>query len=67
MERERTQVQAVKKYPDISRVIKQKEEHRRLLAALSFEQKIELVFKLNDRRKFIKSGKAVSKPSLDKP
>jgi hypothetical protein len=50
----------MKKYPDISEIIKKKEKHRRLLAALSFEEKIEMVFKLEERRKFIKSGQAVS-------
>lgn len=50
----------MKKYPDISEVIKKKEKHRRSLAALSFEEKIELVFKLQERRQFIKSGRVVS-------
>jgi DNA polymerase III sliding clamp (beta) subunit (PCNA family) len=50
----------MKKYPDISKVIKKKEKHRRSLAALSFEEKIEMVFKLQERRKFIKSGQVVS-------
>lgn len=47
----------MKKYPDISKIIKMKEKHRRSLAALSFEEKIEMVFKLQERRKFIKSGR----------
>jgi hypothetical protein len=46
----------MKKYPDISELIKKKESHRQALAALPFEKKIELVFKLNERRQFIKSG-----------
>ena len=50
----------MKKYPDISELIKQKEAHRRSLAALPFEQKIEMVFKLQKRRKLIKSGRAVN-------
>ncbi len=49
----------MKVYPDISELIKKKEEHRRALAALPFEKKIELVFKLGRRRKFIKSGRPV--------
>ncbi|MBA2339480.1 MAG: hypothetical protein H0V88_03725 [Pyrinomonadaceae bacterium] len=49
----------MKKYPDISEMIKEKEKHRRLLAALPFEKKIELVFKLRERQKFIKSGQAI--------
>lgn len=49
----------MKKYPDVSAIIKEKEKHRRLLAALPFEKKIELVFKLRERHKFIKSGQAV--------
>lgn len=49
----------MKKYPDISAIIKQKEKHRRALAALPFEEKIEMVFKLQKRRKFIKSGRVV--------
>jgi hypothetical protein len=50
----------VKKYPDISEANKNKAQHRRTLAALPFERKIELVFKLRERRKFIKSGRPVS-------
>jgi hypothetical protein len=50
----------MKKYPDLSEIIKQKEQHRRSLAALPFEKKIEMVFKLRERRKFIKSGRAVA-------
>ncbi len=49
----------MKKYPDISKIIKKKEKHRRSLAALPFEEKIEIVFKLQMRRKFIKSGRVV--------
>jgi hypothetical protein len=49
----------MKKYPDISAIIKRKEKHRRSLAALSFEKKIEIVFKLQERQKFIKSGRVV--------
>jgi hypothetical protein len=50
----------MKKYPDVSEVVKQKEQHRRSLAALPFEEKIEMVFNLQERRKFIKSGRVVS-------
>ncbi|MDT4954708.1 MAG: hypothetical protein QOJ02_2846 [Acidobacteriota bacterium] len=50
----------MKKYPNIDAIIKKKEKHRRSLAALSFEEKIEMVFKLRERRKFIKSGRVVS-------
>ena len=50
----------MKKYPDISEVIKKKEQERRLLAALPFEKKIEMVFKIRERRKFIKSGRVVT-------
>ncbi|MDT5062933.1 MAG: hypothetical protein QOH63_3392 [Acidobacteriota bacterium] len=50
----------MKKYPNIDEIIKKKEKHRRQLAALPFEEKIEMVFKLRERQKFIKSGRAVS-------
>jgi hypothetical protein len=50
----------VKKYPDVSELLKKKETHRRALAALSFEEKIEMVFRLQERRNFIKSGRAAS-------
>jgi len=53
-------MKAMKKYPDISEIMKKKEEHRRTLVALPFEKKIEVVFKLRERRKFIKSGRVVS-------
>ncbi len=49
----------MKKYPDIREMLKRKEKHRRSLAALPFEKKIEMVFKLQERRKFIKSGRLV--------
>jgi hypothetical protein len=50
----------MKKYPDISEIIKKKEKHRRSLAALPFEEKIAMVFNLQERRKFIKSGRVAS-------
>lgn len=50
----------MKSHPSVSAIIKQKEQHRRALAALSFEQKMEIVFKLTARRKFIKSGQVAS-------
>lgn len=56
----------MKKYPDITAIIKKKEKHRRSLAALPFEEKIEMVFKLQERRKFIKSGKVISSPQKPK-
>ena len=56
----------MKKYPDVSEIIKKKERHRRSLAALPFEEKIEMVFKLRERRKFIKSGRAVTVPQKPK-
>jgi hypothetical protein len=49
----------MKKYPDISEILKKKAEYRRKLAALSFEKKIEIVFKLQERAKFIKKGRVV--------
>ncbi|MDT7602065.1 MAG: hypothetical protein QOF61_62 [Acidobacteriota bacterium] len=55
----------MKKYPDVNELIKKREKHRRSLAALPFEEKIEMVFKLRERRKFIKSGRAAS--VLEKP
>jgi len=56
----------MKKYPDVSEIIKKKERHRRSLAALPFEEKIEMVFRLRERRKFVKSGRAVSKTQRPK-
>ena len=50
----------MKKYPNVSEILKKKEKHRRFLAALSFEEKIEMVFKLRERRALIKSGKVVN-------
>ncbi len=60
----------MKKYPDISEILKKKEDHRRTLAALTFEQKIEMVFKIQARREFLKSGEPASKkrrPKANKP
>ncbi len=56
----------MKNYPDTGEIIKKKEAHRRSLAALSFEEKIEIVFKLNERQRFIKSGRAVARPQKPK-
>ena len=50
----------MKKYPDIRQIIKKKEENRRSLAALPFEKKIEMVFKLRERREFIRSGQVAT-------
>lgn len=50
----------MKKYPDISEILKKKEKNRRHLATLPFEEKIEMVFKLRERRAFIKSGQVVN-------
>jgi hypothetical protein len=55
----------MKKYPNISEIVKEKEKHRRELAALPFEEKIEMVFKLRERLKFIKRGRRAN--SLKKP
>lgn len=49
----------MKKYPEISEILKKKAEYRRTLATLSFEKKIEIVFKLQERAKFIKKGRVV--------
>lgn len=46
----------MKKYPSIDETLRRKREQRRLLAKLPFEKKIELALKMNERRKFIKSG-----------
>jgi hypothetical protein len=56
----------MKKYPDVSELIEKKKAHRRSLAALPFEEKIEMVFKLRERREFIKSGRVASKQKLIK-
>jgi hypothetical protein len=55
----------VKKYPDISRLLRQKGEHRRALAALPFEKKIEMVFRLSERRASIR--RAVARAGSKKP
>jgi len=51
----------VKKYPRIKHIIENKQKHRRALAALPFEEKVAMVFKLRARSKFIKSGQVMSK------
>lgn len=56
---EGTEVYAVKKYPDVIDILKMKARHRHSSAALPFEKKIEIVFKLIERREFIKLGRAV--------
>ena len=51
----------MKNYPDIKEIIKNKAAHRRALAELSFEEKLEIVFRLRERRKLIKSGQRIKK------
>jgi hypothetical protein len=51
----------VKNYPDIKEIIKNKAAHRRALAELSFEEKLDIVFRLSERRKLIKSGRRIKK------
>jgi len=51
----------VKKYPGIKQLIENKRQHRRRLAALPFEEKVAMVFKLSARKKFIKSGQIVNR------
>ena len=43
----------MKKYPDISVLIKQKAEHRRKMAALSFKEKVKIAFSLSERHKSV--------------
>lgn len=50
----------MKKYPNNNEIFKQKERHRRRLSALSFEQKIEMIFKLKERRKFFEAAREAS-------
>jgi len=58
----------MKDYPNIDRILKAKDDQRRALAELSFEKKIELVFKLAERRKFVESGRDAEKqaPNIDR-
>jgi hypothetical protein len=51
----------MKDYPNIDRILKAKEDQRRALAELSFEEKIELDFRLAERRKFVESGRDAEK------
>ena len=55
----------MKEYPDVKRLLKQKEAQRRYLAALPFEEKIKIVLRLQERRRFLKSG-IVVKPDNKK-
>jgi hypothetical protein len=50
----------VKKYPNVKEIIERKERQRRRLAALPFEQKIEMIFKLRERREFFQAARAAS-------
>lgn len=54
----------MKKYPDISKLLEQKERHRRSLAALPFEQKIEMVFRLKARRQLLQGARAAKADTL---
>jgi len=50
---------------NISETIKQKERQRRSLAALPFEKKIEMVFKLREPRKFVRQPSSWRYPHTD--
>lgn len=54
----------MKKYPNVEEIVARKRRHRRRLAALPFEQKIEMVFKLKGRREFFQAARAASKRRL---
>jgi hypothetical protein len=47
-------------------LLKRKAAHRRALAALPFEEKIEMVFRLQARRRFIKSGVVVKRQEKER-
>jgi hypothetical protein len=53
----------VKKYPDITDLIRKKEEQRKAMALLPFEEKVKIAFELKKRHAFIKSGKLVPSPN----
>ena len=53
----------MKNYFNIDEILKAKEERRKALAELSFEEKIDLVFRLAERRKFIESGRDAERQS----
>lgn len=46
----------MKDYPDISELVERKKRDRRRLAALPFEEKMEIVFRLRERRKFMRAA-----------
>ena len=50
----------MKKYPDISVLIKQKAEHRRRMASLPFEEKVKIAFTLSERHKIIRKKRSTS-------
>lgn len=51
----------MKKYPDISVLIKQKAEHRRRMASLPFKEKVKIAFSLSERHKIIRAKRASTK------
>jgi hypothetical protein len=51
----------MKNYPNIDKILEAKEARRKALAELSFEEKMEVVSKLAERSKFIKSGRVIEK------
>jgi hypothetical protein len=51
----------MKTYPNIDKILEAKEARRKARAELSFEEKIELVLKLAERSKFMKSGRGTER------
>jgi hypothetical protein len=49
----------VKKYPDVSKLLKEKEERRKQLAKLPIAKKLAMVTKLRDATRTIRTSKRV--------
>ncbi len=54
----------MKKYPNIGEHLEKKARHRRRLAALPFEEKIEMIFRLKARRDFFLSARVTGDARL---
>jgi hypothetical protein len=61
------EIRAMKKHLDISDLIKQKEEHRRKMAALPFEEKVRIAFSLSARHQDIKKARSTTPAKTSRP
>ncbi|MEO6393829.1 MAG: hypothetical protein ABIP75_18395 [Pyrinomonadaceae bacterium] len=57
----------MKEYPNVAEIFEQKARLRRHLASLPFEEKIEILLRMQERRRSVKAAVPVFERELDRP